>query len=205
MNPTIRPCLLAVLLQACALSSAPSAAVRPGPTPSASELFARGMQLAARGDALRAEQYLLLARRAGHPEQRVIVPLVRVCIASSRLRAALGHAEPFLRRHPETWQLRYLTAAIHLALERPAEALGELRRILRARPDAAQAHYLMAVTLRDGLGDADGAQASFERYLRHAPRGEHAREALSWLAERTRLPVAGPTPLQELVDAEPAP
>jgi Flp pilus assembly protein TadD len=206
MNPAIRPCLFALLLPACALTHAPPAApVRPQPAPSASELFALGMQLAARGDALRAEQYLLLARRAGYPEQRVIVPLVRVCIASSRLRAALGHAEPYLRRHPETWQLRYLVAAIQLALQRPALALGELRRILRARPAAAQAHYLMAVALRDGLGDPDGARASFERYLQHAPRGEHAREALAWLAERTRAPAAVVPAAQELVDAEPGP
>ena len=196
MNTAIRPWLAAaLLLQACAAArTAPAAADPPRPAPSAAELFAHGMQLAARGDPLRAEQYLVLARRAGYPEQSVIVPLVRVCVASSRLRAALGHAKPFLRRHPDTWQLRYLSAAIHLALGQPGEALAELRRILQARPHAAQAHYLTGIALRDGLRDPHAARASFERYLRHAPRGAHAREALAFLAEQPAEQPAEPAP-----------
>lgn len=207
MNTAIRPWLVAVLLlQACAGARQPPAtpdAARPAP--SAAQLFAHGMQLAARGDPLRAEQYLLLAMRAGHPEQQVIVPLVRVCVASSRLRAALGHAQPYLRRHPDAWQLRYLTAAIHLALGQPGAALIELRRILQARPQAAQAHYLAGVALRDGLHDPDAARASFERYLRHAPRGAHAREVLAFLAEQPAGPSAGSAPPRGPSRAEPTP
>lgn len=184
MNPAIAPFVAgaALLLQACA-TGAP-AAHAPQPPPSAADLFARGMQLAEHGDALRAEQYLLLSMRAGYPEQRVIVPLVRVCVASSRLRVALGHALHFLRRRPEAVRLRYLTAAIHLALDQPDDAVRELRRIVHADPDAAQAHYLMGIALRDGHRDPRAARASFEQYLRLAPRGPHARETLAWLAEQ---------------------
>src|SRR5262245_52067727 len=137
--------LACALLGACASGRARSTVHPHAELPSAAVLFDRGMQLAYRGDALRAEQYLLLALRTGHPHEQVIVPLVRVCIASSRLRSALVHAQPFLRSHPRAWQLRYLVAAIELALGRPAEALIELQRILAQRPHAAQAHYLMGV------------------------------------------------------------
>lgn len=185
MNRIVQPGLFALILTLSACASARPAASSPASrVPSAAELFARGLQLAARGDALRGEQYLLMAMRAGYPHERVIVPLVRVCIASARLRAALAHAQPYLQRRPHTWQLRYLTAAIHLALGQPAEALAELRRLLAQRPSAAHAHYLMGVALRDGLGDPIAARASFEAYLREEPRGPRAAEVLAWLAER---------------------
>ncbi len=175
--------LIAVIASACA-GTRHAAGAQPASPPSSGELFARGKQLAARGDALRGEQYLLMAMRAGYPEERVIVPLVRACIASARLRAALAHAQPYLQRRPEAWQLRYLTAAIHLALGQSAEALAELRRLLAQRPSATHAHYLMGIALRDGLGDPLAARASFEAYLRSAPRGSRAPEVLAWLAEQ---------------------
>ena len=175
--------LIAMIVGACAGTRHPSRVDVARP-PSSGELFARGKQLAARGDALRGEQYLLMAMRAGYPEDRVIVPLVRACIASARLRAALAHAQPYLQRRPEAWQLRYLTAAIHLALGQPAEALAELRRLLAQRPSATHAHYLMGIALRDGLGDPLAARASFEAYLQGAPRGSRAPEVLAWLAEQ---------------------
>lgn len=184
-------CLLAVLLSACAGAHAQphAAALLEKDRPlSAEQLFERGMQLAETGDAVRAEQYLALAIRSGYPRERVIVPLVRVCIAASRLRTALAHAEPFLRRNPSAWQLRYLTAAIHLALDRPADAMVELRRVLSQRPDAAQAHYLLGLTLRDAFLDAQAARVSFESYLRYEPAGDHAAEVLAWLAEQDAVP-----------------
>jgi tetratricopeptide (TPR) repeat protein len=181
-------CALVGGLSACvpaqptALTSAAKAA------PSAAALFSRGLAFAASGDALRAEQYLVMARRAGYPEAELIVPLVRVCIASARLRAALAHAEPFLRAHPQASRLRYLVAAIQLALGHPAEAARELRLILAAEPEAAQAHYLLGVTLRDGLHDAAGARASFDAYLRVAPAGPRSAEAAAYVAEATSVP-----------------
>lgn len=200
MKRIAHPCLLAMLLSACAGVSAQPRAASPladNRPLSAEELFDRGMQLASAGDAIRAEQYLVLAMRAGYPRERVIVPLVRVCIASSRLRTALAHAEPFLRRDPGAWQLRYLTAAIHLALDRPAEAAAELRRVLSQRPDAAQAHYLLGVTLRDAFLDPRSARASFEAYLRYEPTGVHAPEVLAWIAERPTARAARLVPAAE--------
>jgi Flp pilus assembly protein TadD len=199
MNRILHLGLLALIPTVIACAGArTSPAAAPSRVPSAAELFARGMHLAARGDALRGEQYLLMAMRAGYPPERVIVPLVRVCIASARLRAALAHAQPYLQRRPGTWQLRYLTAAIHLALGQPIEALTELRRLLAQRPSAGHAHYLMGIALRDGLGDAAAAHASFEAYLRNEPRGQRAPEVLAWLAEHPKPPADEQT-------ADPAP
>jgi len=175
--------LVCLWLGACARARPAEVAQAGAAMPPAASLFARGMELARRGDALRAEQYLVLALRAGHPHEQIIVPLVQVCIASSRLRSALAHAQPFLRSHPHAWQLRYLVAAIQLALGRPGEALHELSRILAQRPQAAQAHYLMGVALRDALHDPAAARASFEAYVRHEPHGAHAGEVKAWLAE----------------------
>ncbi len=158
----------------------PAAAARAA---TAAALFARGQALAAQGDSSRAEQYFTLAVRNGYPERRAIVPLVRVCIAASRLRAALDHAEPYLRRHPDAWKLRYLVAAIRLALGRPSEAAEQLQRVIRQHPDSAQAHYLLGVIERDAFRDARAARARFEAYLARAPRGPFAPEVLAWLAE----------------------
>ena len=61
--------MLAVLsLCACAGAQppAPAAAQAASPLPPAA-LFERGIELARAGDAVRAEQYLLLAQRAGYP------------------------------------------------------------------------------------------------------------------------------------------
>lgn len=188
MNRLALPWLVVLVLCACAGTqpAVPAAAQTARPLPPAA-LFERGLALARAGDAVRAEQYLLLAQRAGYPAERVIVPLVQVCIAVSRLRTALAHAQPFLRLHPDAWQLRYLTAAIHLALEQPADAVVELQRVLAAQPDAAQAHYLLGVTLRDGFRDLESARRSFETYLRLSPHGTHAPELVAWLYEHPAM------------------
>ena len=69
-------------------------------------LFASGREAAERGDAIRAEQYLSLALERGYDRDAVVPPLLEVCIAGSHLRAALNHAEPYLRQHPENQRLR---------------------------------------------------------------------------------------------------
>lgn len=160
-------------------------------TLSADALLTRGIALLRAGDGLRAEQYLSLAVRAGAPEARAIVPLVRACVLSSRLQSALEHALPYLRRHPELWELRYLVAAIQLALGRSELALAELARVRAGAPRLAGAHYLAAVIARDQLGDALAASAGFAEYVRHAPHGEHAAEARAWLRERAAAEPGG--------------
>ena len=172
-----------------AYAGAPMQAARLGPD----ALLARGIALLQAGDGLRAEQYLTLAVRAGADESRAIAPLVRACAGSARLQSALEHALPYLRRHPDAWRLRYMVAALQLALGRTQLALAELEQVRRAQPRAAQAHYLAAVIARDQLHDAQAASAGFSAYVRTAPHGEHAAEARAWLRERpTAEPGGGP-------------
>jgi predicted Zn-dependent protease len=186
---------------ACA---APQHSAAPARTPntdsSPSAVFARAQTLAANGDHARAEQYLILAIRLGYPEERAIGALIQVCVASSRLRAALDHAEPFLKRHPEAWQLRYLVASIQLALGNTGEAVEQLERVIRARPNAPQAHYLLAVVARDVLRDNALAGHSFEAYVAHDPHGRYTREAQAWLAEHA--PPSASTTAGETADEE---
>ena len=153
-------------------------------TPTAEALLARGVALLRVGDGLRAEQYLSLAVRAGAAESRAIVPLVQACVQSARLQSALEHALPYLRRHPELWELRYLVAAIQLALGRDELALAELERVRQAAPQLAGAHYLAAVIARDRLRDERATSAGFAAYVARAPHGEHAAEARAWLRDR---------------------
>lgn len=102
-------------------------------------LAARGLELLERGDYVRAEQYMLVALRAGHDADALIVPLLCSCIASNRLRSALSHAERYLARHPQAWHVRYVKAAIHRALDQPLLAQDELTRVLAAVPSALDA------------------------------------------------------------------
>jgi len=162
---------------------------RPG---AAAFAHARARLLA--GDTLRAEQYALLAMREGFPEQEVIVPLVQACLASSRLRAALVYAEPFLRRHPEHVRLRYLVAAVDLALGHAVAAERELQRVSARRPALPEAYYLGGVIARDAFGDLSEARSRFERYLALAPNGAHAPELAAWLSEQPPTPAPDAPP-----------
>jgi len=182
-----RLALAALLCTACA-TSATSPAAPPAqttaPIDTAEGLYARGTRAAREGDMIRAEQYMTLAVRAGYPRERAVAAIVEACLSSSRLRAALSHAEPHLRRHPDAWRLRLLVAAVQAALGRVDRAIDELERVTTQVPDAAEAHYLLAVWHAEHLGDEARARASFEHYLAHAPEGAHAPEARDWLRSR---------------------
>jgi tetratricopeptide (TPR) repeat protein len=172
-------------LTACAHHARQAPAAPSGPDSSAGDVaYARARALLAAGDTLRAEQYALLALRHGHPEREVIVPLVQACLASSRLRAALVYAEPFLRRNPEHVRLRYLVATVHLGLGHASIAERELARVSARWPDLPEAHYLRGVIARDAFGDLDAARMRFERDLALAPDGGHAPELRAWLTEQ---------------------
>lgn len=175
--------LLVVALAGCS-SATPEAQVAPAPSSNAQQaqaLFQRGREAAERGDSVRAEQYLSLALERGYDAGRVLPVLLRVCLASSRLRAALDHAEPYLRDHPEAEALRYLVATIHAGLGQTDEARLALEQLLRTNPNSADAHYLLGIL--DADGNAAAARAHFRDYLDVAPQGEHAAEVRSRLAE----------------------
>lgn len=129
-------------LLGCATTAAPRTAEQPPhsePLVRSEEVVARGLTLLDRGDYVRAEQYLQLAQQAGHPDGALILPLLRSCIASNRLRTALGHAERYLARHPSVWQVRYIRAALLRALDQPAMAKAELERVIAQAPSVVSA------------------------------------------------------------------
>lgn len=147
----------------------------------AATLFQRGHDAAQRGDSVRAEQYLSLAVDRGYDLERALPLLLQVCLSSSRLRAALDHAEPYLRDHPDAEALRYLVATIHVGLGQTSEARVEIEQLLRANADSSDAHYLLGVL--DSDGDVDSARTHFRTYLDVAPKGERVPEVRSRLAE----------------------
>ncbi|HKO48564.1 MAG TPA: tetratricopeptide repeat protein [Polyangiaceae bacterium] len=160
-------------------------------------LFERGEQSAARGDTVRAEQYLQLAIDKGYDRRRALPVLLSVCLSSGRLRAALNYAEPELRLRPDDAELRYLVASIHLGLGQRDEARGELEQLLRSHPNQSAALYLLGVIEADDFGEPALARGYFQRYLSKAPRGAHAPEVQNRLSEiDARMAVATSTAAQ---------
>jgi tetratricopeptide (TPR) repeat protein len=147
----------------------------------AAELFSHGEEAAKQGDTVRAEQYLSMALDRGFDEKRVLPIMLRVCLSSSRLRAALNHAEPYLRENPNDRRLRYLVATIHLGLGQLDDARIDLNHLLRLDPNDANAHYLLGV-LESGA-QVKQAPKYFRKYLKLAPQGEHAVEVRSRLTD----------------------
>ena len=187
--------LLFALVAACA-GAAPKPAPAPGDplkTVPPDELYRRGIALGNAGDLIRAEQYLAAAIDRGYPAEKALPPLLRVCLASSRLRAALSHAEPYLVEHPDAWSLRYLVASIHLGIGNVDQAKSSLERVIADAPDQPDAYFLLGVVLRDGVGDRPGAARRFERYLELAPHGQHGEEArAALLGLRQAAPAPAP-------------
>ncbi len=175
--------LWALWLSACGASSVPtpSDASSEASNRNAAELFRRGQQAAEQGDTVRAEQYLSMALDRGFDEKKVLPIMLRVCLSSSRLRAALNHAEPYLREHPNDRSLRYLVATIYLSLGQLDDARIELNHLLRLDAKNADAYYLLGV-LESG-SNAGQAPAHFQKYLDLAPQGEHAIEVRSRLTD----------------------
>jgi tetratricopeptide (TPR) repeat protein len=184
----------------------------PDPNAAAHELFDEGNQLAATGDSVRAEQYLAAALREGYPGEEVLPPLLRVCLAGSRLRAALNYATPYLKKHPDAVWLRYLVATVYLGLGQPLHARENLLAIEGQAPYAARVQYLLGETEWEGFGDAAAAAGHFREYLRVEPEGAYAREVSEWLdthgtglAAGVHTAAVAPEPLAAVpVSAEPS-
>ncbi|MEM9190060.1 MAG: tetratricopeptide repeat protein [Myxococcota bacterium] len=152
----------------------------------ASELFQQGIQLAQSGDLIRAEQYIAASVVRGFPEEQALPVLLRVCISASRLRVALGYAQPYLEEHPDDWSLRYLVASIYLGMGQIDRAQEELQQVLEDAPEEADPYFLMAVVLRDERGEIEAADDHFRRYLELAPDGARAPAAQNALR---RVPI----------------
>ncbi len=148
---------------------------------SATELRANGLAFARRGDLVRAQQYLSAAMAKGLDERIAVPEIVKVCIAASRLRAALSFAEPYLARNPDDAGMQYVVGTIHMALGNLGEASERLDGALRADHLMTDALFSMAVLAHE-RGDTKGARSSLEQYLRDQPNGRYARRAQSMLA-----------------------
>lgn len=171
-------------LSACGGSSTAlqaESALASTPETEADALMRAGMAALERGDSVRAEQYLALALRKGKDPEQVVPILIQVCLTSSRLRAALDHAEPFLLEHPEQNALRYLVATIHLSLGQREEARLELQQILHRDPRFADALYLMGIL--HSSDEPATARDYFREYLSVDPKGRHASEVRSRLVQ----------------------
>jgi tetratricopeptide (TPR) repeat protein len=213
-SKTLAILLLCAVLPACGSSQHAAPGARSGSAVAnqaseAEDLARRGREAAAAGDAVRAEQYLALAIEKGAKGADLLPTLLRVCLSSSHLRAALNHAQPFLARHPDDDQLRYLVASIHLSLGQHDEAKATLELLLLRKPEHPDAHYLLGVV--EAESNVDSAREHFRAYLEHAPNGRHAPEVRSRLSElliRERQATSAPAEqalLAERGPREPAP
>jgi len=145
------------------------------------KLVRRGLAFAELGDLTRAEQYLTAALDQGAPPRRVIPPLLHVCLAAGRHRAALAYAREFGAPLAGDLQFRYLLATLESAVGDPDKAVQELRRILLASPRYVDAHYQLALLLQRRGGDDEQVALHLREYLKLSPDGPFAEDA------RTRL------------------
>lgn len=175
--------LAPVLVAGCAARSDGQLPVRsPEQAPSeAALLVQKGKAAVTSGDTVRAEQYLTLAIARGADERVVLKDLLAACIGGSRLRGALDHALPYLQKHPEDDDLRYLVASLYDSLGQREEAQAHLERLLNHNAEHADAHYLAGI-----LGSEcapERAREHFRRYLDLQPRGRHAAEVRGRLSD----------------------
>jgi len=164
------------------------------------ELYDTGIRLARSGDLLRAEQYVKAAMERGFPAERALPSLLKICVAASRLNAALQYAEPHLRDHPEDFRLRTLVASIHLGLGNVDDAQQHLREVIETSPANAPAYYLMGMLEREERHDPVASEPYLQRYLELAPNGAHAAEVRNML--RPREPVRR---IEHIIDRPAAP
>lgn len=191
-----------LLFAACA---PPEPAVRqPMPDPIADvegrQLYETGIRLARTGDLLRAEQYVLGAMERGYPAERALPSLLKICVAASRLNAALRYAEPHLRDNPNDHRLRTLVASIHLGLGNVLDAEEHLNEVIELAPGDAPAYYLLGMLHREEHQDPVASEEYLRRYLELAPNGVHAAEVRNML--RPREPIRR---IEHIIDRPAAP
>lgn len=144
---------------------------------SAAELMRKGEASAELGDMTRAEQYFVMAQRAGADSSRVVRRLLVVCIADNRYPVALEYAEQHLRRHPGDVDVRFVAASLKAASGALAEARQMMLEVLRARPHWAEAHYALASVLHQTGDQLQLADEHDLEYLKLSPAGPYAEAA----------------------------
>ncbi len=186
--------LFAILLTLGACVSQRQAPVKAPPTDPiasvpAAELRAKGLAYARRGDLTRAQQYLSAAKQKGFDERVVVPEIVKVCVASSRLRAALAFADPYLAKHPEDAGMNYVVGTIHLALGNVQRASSHLSGALQPKIIMIDAAFSLALIAQDNH-EPEEARRHFQHYLRVRPKGRYAARATHLLAQLD-LPESG--------------
>ncbi len=150
----------------------------------ASLLRGQGLAYARRGDLVRAQQYLAAAKLKGFDPRIVVPELVKVCVAGSRLRAALLYAEPYLRRHPEDAGMSYVVGTIHIALGNIQRASEHLTGALRGNEIMVDAAFSLAV-LAAKEGKIEEERDHLQHYLELRPNGRFSVRAKVMLAKVT--------------------
>ena len=179
--------LLCLLLCAAACMSQRQGPAGPPPADPissvpAGELRAKGLAYARRGDLTRAQQYLSAAQLKGFDETVVVPEIVKICVAASRLRAALLFAEPYLERHPQDAGMNYVVGTIHLALGNLRRASSHLNGALRPSAIMIDAAFSLALLAQD-QGQPQAARRHLEHYLEVQPQGRYATRAKHLLAQ----------------------
>jgi tetratricopeptide (TPR) repeat protein len=142
--------------------------------------------LEARGDGLRAGQYLSLALDRGAAPDSVVPRLLALYVRDGQYRLAIDLAENHLRRHPRDLRTRFVLGSLYVGLGLPQAAAEQYARVVGADPQRAEAHFALASLLHDEGQDLARADAHYRAYLRLAPEGPHAEEARAALL--TELP-----------------
>jgi len=141
------------------------------------ELLRKGDASAARGDMTRAEQYYVMAQRAGADEHQIVQRLLVACVSDQRYPVALEYAERYLRRHPEDIEVRFATASLRAALGDLTVARDMMMEVLREQPSWAEAHYALGSVLRQMGEQQPLADEHDVEYLRLSPQGTYAEAA----------------------------
>jgi tetratricopeptide (TPR) repeat protein len=141
------------------------------------ELLRKGDASASLGDMTRAEQYYVMAQKAGADEHQVVQRLLVACVADQRYPVALEYAERHLRRHPEDVEVRFATASLRAALGDLTAARDMMLEVLRERPTWAEAHYALGSVLRQMGEQQPLADEHDVEYLRLSPQGTYAEAA----------------------------
>ena len=153
---------------------------------SAQELMRKGDASAELGDMTRAEQYFVMAQKAGAADHDVVQRLLVVCVADQRYPVALEYAEQHLRRHPADVEVKFVAASLQAAAGNLTVARQLMLDVLRARPGWADAHYALASVLRQQGDQQEMADEHDLEYLRLNPGGSYAEAARDRLRRNPR-------------------